>query len=109
MAESGGCCFHRTNAYALTHSIPSEKYADVKEFFATYVTDKDVRRAIEDRKFQLLGTDISTYTIILMLYVLINYFSLKPAVMMIRLTPFYILMWRRSVKNLIATIAPLRH
>lgn len=48
--------------YALTHSIPSEKYADVKEFFATYVTDKDVRRAIEDRKFQLLGTDISTYT-----------------------------------------------
>ena len=25
-------------------------------------TDKDVRRAIEDRKFQLLGTDISTYT-----------------------------------------------
>ena len=36
--------------------------ADVKEFFATYVTDKDVRRAIEDRKFQLLGTDISTYT-----------------------------------------------
>ena len=23
--------------------------------------------------------------------------------------PFYILMWRRSVKNLIATIAPLRH
>ena len=48
--------------YALTHSIPSEKYADVKEFFATYITDKDVRRAIEDRKFQLLGTDISTYT-----------------------------------------------
>ena len=48
--------------YALTHSIPSEKYADVKEFFATYITDKDVRRAIEDRKFQMLGTDISTYT-----------------------------------------------
>ena len=46
----------------MTLSIPSEKYADVKEFFATYVTDKDVRRAIEDRKFQLLGTDISTYT-----------------------------------------------
>ena len=39
-----------------------KKYADIKEFFATYVTDKDVRRAIEDRKFQLLGTDISTYT-----------------------------------------------
>ena len=39
------------DGYALTHSIPSEKYADVKEFFATYVTDKDVRRAIEDRKF----------------------------------------------------------
>ena len=48
--------------YILTHSIPQERFSDIKEFFATYVTDKDVRRAIEDRKFQLLGTDISTYT-----------------------------------------------
>ncbi len=48
--------------YALTHSIPADKYHEVKDFFSTYVTDKDVRRAIEDRKFQLLGTDISTYT-----------------------------------------------
>lgn len=44
-----------------------------------------------------------------MLYVLINYSSLKPAVMMIRSTPFYILMWIRSVRNLIATIVPLKH
>lgn len=35
--------------------------------------------------------------------------SLKPAVMMIRSTPFYILMWIRSVRNLIATIVPLKH
>ena len=26
------------------------------------VTDKDVRRAIEDKKFQLLGTEIPSYT-----------------------------------------------
>lgn len=38
-----------------------------------------------------------------------NYSSLKPAVMMIRSTPFYILMWIRSVRNLIATIVPLKH
>ena len=48
--------------YALTHSIPADKFHEVKDFFSTYVTDKDVRRAIEDRKFQLLGTAISTYT-----------------------------------------------
>ena len=36
-------------------------------------------------------------------------FSLKPAVMMIRSTPFYILMWIISVRNLIATIVPLKH
>lgn len=35
--------------------------------------------------------------------------SLKPAVMMIRSTPFYILMWIRSVRNLIATIVPPKH
>ena len=48
--------------YVLTNDIPPEKYQDVKVFFAAYVTDKDVRRAIEDRKFQLLGTDIGSYT-----------------------------------------------
>lgn len=49
-------------AFTLTKSIPQEKYWDIKEFFSTYIIDKDVRRAIEDGKYQLLGSEISTYT-----------------------------------------------
>ena len=30
--------------------------------FETYLTDKEVRRAIEDKKFQRLGTEIPSYT-----------------------------------------------
>ncbi len=48
--------------YLLTKHIPQEQYHEIREFFFTYVMDKDVRRAIEDKKYQLLGTDISTYT-----------------------------------------------
>lgn len=48
--------------YLLTKQIPQDKYFEVKEFFQTYITDKEVRRAIEDKKFQSLGTEISTYT-----------------------------------------------
>lgn len=49
--------------FMLTQSIPQGKFHEFKDFFATYLTDKDVRRAIEDSKVQLLGTDISTYTL----------------------------------------------
>jgi type I restriction enzyme R subunit len=49
-------------AFLLTHDIPSEKYYSVKQFFETYLTDKEVRRIIEDEKYQLLGTECPTYT-----------------------------------------------
>lgn len=49
-------------AYILTRPISADKYAEVKRFFETYILDKDVRRIIEDKKFQLLGTEVSTYT-----------------------------------------------
>lgn len=48
--------------YMLTRTIPQDKYWDVKQFFETYITDKDVRRTIEDGEYQLLGTEVSTYT-----------------------------------------------
>jgi len=48
--------------YLLTRPIPTEKYTEIKRFFETYIMDKDVRRIIEDEKYQLLGTEISTYT-----------------------------------------------
>ena len=35
---------------------------EIKRFFETYIMDKDVRRIIEDEKYQLLGTEVSTYT-----------------------------------------------
>ena len=34
----------------------------MRRFFETYLTDKEVRRAIEDKKYQLLGTQIPSYT-----------------------------------------------
>lgn len=49
-------------SFMLTKSIPQDKFYETKEFFQTYITDKDVRRAIEDKKYQLLGTEISTYS-----------------------------------------------
>lgn len=49
-------------AFLLTHEISSEKYYAVRQFFETYLTDKEVRRIIEDGKYQLLGTECPTYT-----------------------------------------------
>lgn len=48
--------------YLLTCGVPSGDYYEVRRFFETYLTDKEVRRAIEDKKFQRLGTDIPSYT-----------------------------------------------
>ena len=49
--------------YLLTCGIPAGDYYAVRRFFETYLTDKDVRRAIEDKKYQLLGTQIPSYTL----------------------------------------------
>ena len=49
-------------AYLLTRPVSADKYTEIKRFFETYIMDKDVRRIIEDEKFQLLGTEVSTYT-----------------------------------------------
>jgi type I restriction enzyme R subunit len=49
-------------SYLLTRPIPADKYAEIKRFFETYIMDKDVRRIIEDEKYQLLGTEVGTYT-----------------------------------------------
>lgn len=51
------------DGYLLTCGVPAGDYYDVKRFFETYLTDKEVRRAIEDKKFQRLGTDIPSYTL----------------------------------------------
>lgn len=48
--------------YLLTRPIHADKYTEIKRFFETYILDKDVRRIIEDEKYQLLGTEVSTYT-----------------------------------------------
>lgn len=48
--------------YLLTRPVSTDKYTEIKRFFETYIMDKDVRRIIEDEKFQLLGTEVSTYT-----------------------------------------------
>ena len=49
--------------YLLTCGIPAGDYYAVRRFFETYLTDKAVRRAIEDKKYQLLGTQIPSYTL----------------------------------------------
>lgn len=49
--------------YLLTCGVPAGEYYDVRHFFETYLTDKDVRRAIEDKKYQLLGTQIPSYSL----------------------------------------------
>ena len=46
----------------LTRPVSADKFTEIKRFFETYIMDKDVRRIIEDEKFQLLGTEVSTYT-----------------------------------------------
>lgn len=48
--------------YILTCGVPTGDYYEVRHFFETYLTDKDVRRAIEDKKYQRLGTEIPSYT-----------------------------------------------
>ncbi|HBZ34965.1 MAG TPA: restriction endonuclease subunit R [Rikenellaceae bacterium] len=48
--------------YLLTRPVSSDKYYEIKRFFETYILDKDVRRIVEDKKFQLLGSEVSTYT-----------------------------------------------
>lgn len=48
--------------YLLTRPISTDKYYEIKRFFETYILDKDVRRIVEDKKFQLLGSEVSTYT-----------------------------------------------
>ena len=50
------------DGYLLTCGVPADDYYEVRRFFETYLTDKDVRRAIEDKKYQLLGTQIPSYT-----------------------------------------------
>ena len=50
------------DGFLLTCGVPAGDYYEVKRFFETYLTDKEVRRAIEDQKFQRLGTDIPSYT-----------------------------------------------
>ena len=49
--------------YLLTCGVLAGEYYDVRHFFETYLTDKDVRRAIEDKKYQLLGTQIPSYSL----------------------------------------------
>ena len=50
------------DAYLLTCSIPADAYYEIRHFFETYLTDKEVRRAIEDKEYQRLGTEIPSYT-----------------------------------------------
>lgn len=50
------------DGYILACGVPASDYYDVRHFFETYLTDKEVRRAIEDKKFQLLGTQIPSYS-----------------------------------------------
>ncbi len=50
------------DGYLLTCGVPAGDYYEIRRFFETYLTDKDVRRSIEDKKYQLLGTQIPSYT-----------------------------------------------
>lgn len=50
------------DGFLLTCGVPAGDYYEVRRFFETYLTDKEVRRAIEDHKFQRLVTDIPSYT-----------------------------------------------
>lgn len=48
--------------YILSHGVAAGEYYKVRRFFEAYLTDTEVQRAIEDKKFQLLGTKIPSYT-----------------------------------------------
>lgn len=50
------------DGYLLTCGVAPGDYNEVRRFFETYLRDKEVRRAIEDEKYQLLGTQIPSYT-----------------------------------------------
>lgn len=39
------------DSYLLTCGVPAGDYYEVRRFFETYLTDKEVRRAIEDKKY----------------------------------------------------------
>jgi len=48
--------------YMLTCGVAPGEYYEIRRFFETYLTDKEVRRVIEDGKFQLLGTQVPSYS-----------------------------------------------
>ena len=48
--------------YMLTCGVAPGDYYEVRRFFETYLTDKEVRRVIEDGKYQLLGTQVPSYS-----------------------------------------------
>ena len=50
------------DSYLLTCGVNSGDYYEVRRFFEVYLTDKEVRRVIEDGKYQLLGTQVPSYT-----------------------------------------------
>ncbi len=50
------------DGYTLTCNINPSDYQSIRHFFEAYLTDKEVRRAIEDEKYQLLGTQVPSYT-----------------------------------------------
>ena len=48
--------------YMLTCGVAPGEYYEIRRFFETYLTDKEVRRVIEDGKYQLLGTQVPSYS-----------------------------------------------
>ena len=48
--------------YLQLNEVNSDKFHEIRTFFETYISDKAVRRIIEDRDFQMLSTN-STYTL----------------------------------------------
>lgn len=48
--------------FADKNAVPIEKSKIMQDFFTTYVTDKDLRDAVQRKEFQRLGTDITTYS-----------------------------------------------
>lgn len=48
--------------FADINAVPDDKSKIMQNFFTTYVTDKDLRDAVQRKEFQRLGTDITTYS-----------------------------------------------
>lgn len=48
--------------FCLTHNIDPDQFYDFKNFFETYLTDKQFRRIIEDQDYQMLST-CSSYSL----------------------------------------------